>query len=216
MNRRDFVAGSSLVATGSLAGCLDFILGDGPAEFSAGPARVRQDALDETGYQLDDRSSIDIEREFEVGDESREVVITNSRANYDKAVSAGPLDDIRAAVFSILTTRQASVLGREFNPVAEMSPRRLLEFVQDRHGNLDDLEYEDESEVTVANETTTQEVFSGTSSIEGVTVEIRLHVTEAVELGDDLAVTVGVYPELIPQEEENIYELMAATESGED
>ena len=216
MNRRDFVAGSGLVAAGSLAGCLDFILGDGPAEFSAGPARVRQDVLDETGYQLDDRSSIDIEREFEVGDQSREVVITNSRANYDKAVSAGPLDDVRAAVFSVLTTRRASVLGREFNPVAEMSPRRLLELVQERHGGLDDLEHEAETEVSVAGETATQEVFSGTSSIEGVTVDVRVHVTEAVELGDDLAVTIGVYPEFVPEEEDNIHTLMDAVESGED
>lgn len=215
MKRREYIAGAGLVGIGSSAGCVDFLLGNGPAEFSAEPARVQEDALTETGYQFDDRTTFEIEREFEAAGESREVIVTNSRANYDKSISAGPLEDVRGAVFTVLTTRQASVLNQEFNPVAALSPRRLLELVQSRQSGLDGLEHQEEGTVTVHGTDTTQNIFVGTSTFGGQSVDVRIHVTDAVEMDDDLAVTVGVYPELVPAEEENIYRLMGAIMPGE-
>jgi hypothetical protein len=215
MRRREYIAGAGLVGIGSLAGCVDFLLGDEPAEFSAEPARVREDALTETGYQFDDRTTFEIEREFEVAGESRTVIVTNSRANYDKSISAGPLEDVRGALFTVLTTRQASVLDQEFNPVAALSSRRLLELVQSSQSGFDGLEYQEEGTATVYGTDTTQNIFIGTVTFGEQSVDVRIHITDAVEMDDDLAVTVGVYPELVPAEEENIYRLMGAIMPGE-
>ena len=130
-----------------------------------------------------------------------------------------PVDENQeAAVFAALTTPQVRVLGRTFNPVADMSSEELADMVQDHYEGLDDLEYVGEQSGTVAGESTTIGELEGEATLadEGMSVDLTLHIAEAVESGDDLIVGIGGFPtELREEEEPNILALMEAIEHPE-
>lgn len=212
VGRRAVLTGASTVGIASIAGCLDLITGENPVEFEAAPSRVASAALDDTGYELAEVEEVIIEREFEAAGETREVVVTNVQAEYEKAIDMGPLGQQEGAVFTSLTTPQVRVLGQEFNPVAEMSTEELAEMVQDQYDDIRDLDHEGDSEVTIHGETTTQSKFRAEATLAGDAVELFLHISEAVEMGEDLVVTVGGYPDLTPEEEDNILHLMESVE----
>lgn len=199
-----------MTATGT--GCLGVLTGEEPAEFEATPSSVAQAALDETGYEAAGVEEVVIEREFEAAGQTRDVVVTNYQASYEKAIDMGALGRQEAAVFTSLTTPQVRVLGEEFNPVAEMSSQELAEQVQNQYDEIRDLEHQEDAEVTINDETTTQSRFLAEATLAGEAVELNLHISEAVELGDDLVVTVGGYPTLAPEEEDNVLQLMAAVQ----
>lgn len=213
--RRTFTASAGMGVLTGLAGCLDIITGDGPVEFTASPSRVAQSALDETGYESSGTEEMVIEREFEAGGQTREVVVTNVQASYEKTISMGPLGEQEGAIFTSLTTPQVTVLGREFNPVAEMTTEELAEMVQENYDDIRNLEHQEDADVTINEETTTQSKFLAEGSIGGGAVDIYLHISEAVEMGEDLIVTVGGYPDLTPDEEAHILSLMQAVEPDE-
>lgn len=211
VGRRSYLRGlGALTALGTTGGCLGVLTGEEPAEFSAAPSTVEQGALDETGYEAAGVDEVVVEREYEVADQTRAVVVTNYRAQYEKAIDLGPLGEQRGAVFTSLTTPRVNVLGREFNPVADMGTAELAEMVQDQYDGIDDIEHVEDGEVTIDGETTTQGKLGATGSLQGEPVDLYLHVSEAVELGEDLAVTVGGYPQVKSDEEENVLRLMEA------
>jgi hypothetical protein len=184
-------------------------------EFGASPSRVSQGALDSTGYERSDQREIELEREFEAGGESRTVVVTNVMTEYHKAVDMGPLGEAQGAFFSSLTTPQVEVLGQEFNPVRELSTKEIAEMVQQQYNAVEDFESEDETEILIQGKSTTQTKFKAAGAFDGSQVDLFVHVSEAVEMGDDFVVTVGAYPELLPDEEENILSMMEAVEPDE-
>lgn len=220
--RRGLLAATGAAIAGGAAGCLDAIpfLGDEPIEFEATPASVPDSALDATGYEAHTTEEVVVERTFEAGGQRQDVVVTNWQAEYDKAVDLGevglPVDRrLRAAVFTALTTPQVNVLGRTFNPVADMDSEELAEMVQDRYEGIEDLEQVGEEQATVGGQSTTVGEFEAQAELveAGVTVDLALHVAEAVESGDDLLVAVGAYPRpLGRREEEHVFTLMEAVE----
>lgn len=211
ISRREYLAAGTVGVFAGVSGCLDFIR-DETLEFSASPSRVSQDALDATGYELKEQSTMEHEQVFEAGGESRDVIVTNVLTEYHKAIDLGPAGEAEGAFFSSLTTPQVEVLGREFNPVAEMSAEELAEMVQDQYEGIENLRTVEETEISIQGNETTQTKFRADAAFEGSPVELFLHVSEAVEMIDDFVVTVGAYPELIPDEEENILGMMRAVE----
>lgn len=214
-SRRRYLAAAGATAIAGLSGCLDFITG-GAAEFEASPSRVPQSVLDETGYELDGVSDQEIERTFEAGGESRDVVVTNKIAEHHKSVSiveAG-LDDADAAVFTSMTTPQAEVLGESFNPVEDMSAREIAQMVQQQYELAANPSQENEQTVTINGEETTMTKFRADARFQGNPVELFMHITEAVELGDDFVVTFGGYPTVLSGEEANIVQMAEAVEQG--
>lgn len=119
VSRRRALAAVGGVALGGLAGCtaLDVATG-GPAEFAAGTATVSDETLAETGYERNEVTDQTVSREFEVGGQTREVRVTNTVAEYDKAVELFG-ERYRAAVFAAVATPQVEVLGQAFNPIAD-------------------------------------------------------------------------------------------------
>jgi len=107
-------------ALAGLAGCtaLDVATGE-PAEFTAGTATVADAALDESGYELNEVTENTQTREFDVAGSTREVRVTSTIAEYDKAVELFG-ERYQAAVFAVLTTPRVEVLGQAFNPVGEL------------------------------------------------------------------------------------------------
>lgn len=210
-DRRSFLTTAGGLGLAATAGCSELLFGDA-AEFEASPSRVPSAVLADTGYELDEHSEQVIERSFEVGDQSRDVVVTNKLAEYQKAVDLGPLGEGEAAIFTSLTTPQVEVLGQEFNPVEDMSTADLAEMIQDQYDEIGNLRREEEGDVIINGEATTQTKFRADGGFDGSPVDIFVHVSEAVEMGDDFVVTVGAYPELTPAEAENIIAMMEAVE----
>ncbi len=211
-SRRAYLAGVG--ATAGLAGCLDFITG-GPAEFEASPSQVPDNILSETNYELNGVSDQEIEREFQAGDQSRTVIVTNKIAEHRKSVQLPALGDADAAIFTALTTPQVEILGKTFNPIEDMSSRRIARMVQKQYDSVAAPSEESSGKVTINGEETTQTKFRADAQFEGNPVELYLHISEAVELGSDFVVTVGGYPTTLPGEEQNVLTLMQSVqESG--
>jgi len=221
MKRRDFLGATAVAVVGSTAGCsaLPFV-GDDPIEFEASRATVPGSVRDETGYEEHEVVSNVIERTYEVGGQTQNVLVTNWQAKYDKAIEPGgenlPVEErIRAAVFTVLSTPQVSVLGQSFNPVEDMSTRELAEMVGDRFDSIDNLEQVGESAALVAGQETTAGDFTADAELADTdfTVELNLHITEAVEAGDDFLVTVGAYPRRVRDiEEDNVFTMMESVD----
>lgn len=210
MNRRTIVVGGAGIAA-AMAGCIGVIRGE-PLEVTASALSVPAAVLEETGYEFVDLREVLIEREFEVLGRTQEVRATNHQAEYEKAVDAGPLGSIRGAVFTALSTPSVSILGREFNPVGDMSHEELAEMVQDQYDGIEDLSREGSETVTVAGTETEVGIFTARGEHTGDLLDLYLHISEAVPLGEDLVVTVGAYPEMV-EEGENIRTMMTAVES---
>jgi hypothetical protein len=107
------------------------------------------------------------------------------------------------------------VLGQSFNPVAEMSSADLATRVQDRFENIQNMEQVGEETTQVAGSSTTVGEFEADAELAetGATINLTLHVAEAVEIGEDLLVAVGGYPtELASQERDNVFTLMDAVD----
>lgn len=206
----------------STAGCVDRLpfVGDEPLEFSADPASIRESVLTETGYDEHEIEAVVIEETFAAAGQTQEVLVTNWQAEYDKAIDLGelplPTDDrIRAAVFTALTTPQVSVLGQTFNPVADMDSQELAKMVQDQYEEVDELEQVGEESVSIVGESTTVGEFEGEATLEGegISIDLTLHIAEAVESGDDFLVGVGGYPtQLRVQEQPNVFSMLEAIE----
>lgn len=214
ISRRGFLAAGTAGALAGFAGCLD-LLREERLEFAASPPRVSGDALDRTGYELNERSETEIEREFEVGDSSRKVLARNVTTEYRRPIDMGPIGQAEGAVFSAMTSPQVDVLGRTFNPVEDMSPQALARMVQSQYVGISNLSEQSETEVTIQGQTTTQTTLKGDAAFDGSQIELFVHVSKAVEMGDDFVVTVGTYPELTPDEGENVLAMMEAVEPDE-
>ncbi len=215
MNRRTFIAAVGASGVGSIAGCLEVIRGEEPLELSASPASIPSSVVDETGYELERQREVVIEREVEAAGQTREIVVTNQQSEYQKTVSLGPLGKQKAAVFTALTTPQVNVLGREFNPVANMSTRELAEMVQEQYEDMRSMEPVEDSDITINGESTTQSKFRAEAKFAGETIELFFHISEAVELNEDLVITVGGYPTVLPNEEQDILMLMRSVMPSE-
>lgn len=215
MHRRDFLAGLGVTLTAATAGCTS-LLGDEPITFEAAPASVPEPVAEGEGYELEETDSQVIERTFEAAGQSQTVEVTNRTAEYEKAVDLGPLGELRAAVFTVLSTPQVSVLGRTFNPVDDLSSEELAEEIQDRYEEIGDLEVEHEAPVTILGTETTQTKFAGEIRMEtGDRLDVYLHVSDPVESGDDFVLAVGGYPQQLPGEEDRVTTLMEAIEHEE-
>lgn len=220
--RRAILRTTGVAIAGSTAGCLDTVpfLGNEPVEFEATPASVPDSVLQDTGYEERKQEDVVIERTFEAGSRTQDVVVTNWQTEYDRAVDLAeariPVDRrLQAAIFTVLTTPQVDVLGRSFNPVADMDSDELAETVQDRYEGIDDIQRVGEREAPLAGRSTTVGEFEAEAELieAGATVDLTLHIAEAVESGDDLIVGVGGYPRILgDRETENVFTLMDAVE----
>jgi hypothetical protein len=210
--RRRLLTGIGSAISIAAAGCLGVLTGEEAAKFSASPIGVAATTLDDTGYEGPEITDVVIEREFEVMGQTREVHVTNYLAEYEKAIDMGPLGEQRCAMFSALPTPKAEALVRQFTPVADTSNRELAEMIQDNYEGIDDLTHESDDTITILDQETTHSRFTAKAEFDGTNVDIYLHVSEAVEADDDLAITVGGYPQLLQRERDNIVRLMESVD----
>lgn len=202
-------------ATAGLGGCLDFVTGKDPATFEASAATVAEATVEDTGYEHQGTRSDTVTREFEAGGESRSVEVVNRLAEYDRGIDVPAVGRARGAVFTALSTPQVEVLGRTFNPVADMSTDDLAAMVQQRYDRIEDLSRESSRDVALLGETTTATRYAGEARLvdSGVTVDVYVTVTEPVEAGSDFVLAFGGYPRPI-DERESITAMIEGIEHG--
>ncbi|ELZ25405.1 DUF6517 family protein [Natrinema limicola] len=212
MNRRSVLAGLGVTGLASLSGCLGLV---GLDEHESSPAGVMTTAREETGYEQTAIEPLTVERE--VGPTNETVTVTNYMTTHEKAVDMGPLGRQRGAIFNVLTTPQVSILGRELNPIEEMSTQELVTLVRQNYDGIGNIEHQDDTDVTVLEQSTTQSRFTADAEFNGQDVSVNVHITEAVEANEDLLVTIGVYPEYVQRfEESNITALTEAVTTDVD
>ncbi|OYR67332.1 hypothetical protein DJ79_09205 [Halorubrum ezzemoulense] len=214
VTRRRALAAGGAVGLASLAGCtaLDVATGDGPAEFAAGIATVADATLSESGYELNEVSDETISREVEAAGQTREVRVTNTVAEYDKAVELLG-ERYQAAVFAAVTTPQIEVLGRALNPIAEMGTRERAELILSRFENVGGLERGSEYSTSVLDTDAAVVVYTVDAEIEGtgVTTELELHIGEPVGVEDDFVLPLAAYPAAF-SDGENVRRMMNGVE----
>lgn len=205
MNRRAFLASTGVLAGTSIAGCSQ-LTGDEPLVFEATPASVPSSVLEGTGYEENEIRDIEVDRTFEAGGQKREVVVTNWVAEYEKKVDmeVGPQDDQRGGVFTALSTPQIEIVGREFNPIADMSNEELADRVQDQYDGVENIEADKEESITVLGETTTRTRFTAEAQLGETDVDVYLHLSNPVESNEQFVVGVGGHPQLLSEEGDNI------------
>ncbi|AEH37282.1 DUF6517 family protein [Halopiger xanaduensis] len=206
MQRRSFIAGLGIGGLAALSGCLGVI---GMDEHTSTPAGVDPGVREDAGYEAPTLEELVVERAVGTDAYSETITVTNHQTQYEKVVDMGPLGEQRGAVFSVLSTPQIELAGRQFNPVEEMSTTELVELIASNYEGIGNVTLEEEAAIQVLDQATTRSRFTADAEFEGRSVEVDLHVTEAVETDSDLLVTVGVYPQrLRSQEEDDVLALM--------
>lgn len=207
MKRRTLLAGVGTAGLASLSGCLGLI---GMDEHESSPAGVDSGTRESTGYDQTGIDEVGVERDVGIGPLSSEIRVTNYVTEHEKTVEMPPpLGERRGAVFMVLSTPKIGLLGRNFNPVEDMSAEELFDLVTSNYEGIGNVETEAESELEMLGETTVQTQFSATAEFDGRELDVYTHVSEAVETEEDLIVTIGIYPQILAsQEESNVLDLM--------
>lgn len=205
-------AALALGGIGATSGCLGVITGSEPAEFSANLASVPDSTLESTGFEEYRVEPLEITREFEAAGQTREVVVTNQLAQYDKAAEVFG-ERLRASLFVALSTPAVEIAGRTFNPVGDLSTRELAQRMLTRYDDVQNLSQEGEDTVSVLGTDTTVGLFTADATVaQNVTTEVTLHVAEAVRSGPDFVVAVGAYPSMLSDQGDDVRTMLRAVD----
>lgn len=199
------------------SGCIGFLLGNEPLEFSASNATVGDEALSDTGYEIDNSTTLVENRSVEnLGDRR---VVAESHVNvYSK--SDRFLDEQRqVGMFAVVSVPEVEVLGRSFNPVEDMSNEEMLDrFQSEMSDDYQDANFtaEETKQVDgVLGERANVTRFTGTTEFDGEEIEIAVYVTKVKHEGDWI-VMLGAHPTQRPEEEFNVEQLMQSVEHDGD
>lgn len=206
MRRRSLLATTAALAATS--GCLDVLTGEEPLERAASPARVPESARSETGYELADASSEELDREVTVAGQTRQVRAVNELVEYHRTVDLGPLGERKLAVFATVATPAFEIAGQVMSPVEEWSNRKLALQVQNQYDGLEVGEATGSRTVETLDTTMELSQFAGAATVaDGTSVDVNLHVG-TVRHDADFVLPVGVYPQRLSGEAETIAELV--------
>jgi hypothetical protein len=211
---RRLLAGSGTLGLASLAGCsaLDFALGNESLSFEADRAIVDEATLAESRYSESTRTEDTITRTFEVADQTREVEVTNKITEYDRGFSILG-QEYRWATFTVLSTPKVEILDEAFNPVADMSTDDLVALIQDRYDQLGNIERDSTRSVDHLGESVEVVRYraEGRFTEADIELDLTLHITTAVPVGEDFVVCFGVHPRQV-DETDSINTLLGGVE----
>ncbi|WP_135363109.1 DUF6517 family protein [Halosimplex halophilum] len=197
------------------AGC-GFITGQSALAFSASPATASDAALSETGYEERAVTNATVTRNFSAAGQTRQVEVTNRQARYERAVDLGPLGSQRAAVFVTFASPEVEVATRTFNPISDMSTREVLRQFESQYEGLSVGDHVENRSVRALGSQRTLEQFEGTATLSGSEVDVYVHAAKFRHEGD-YVVAVGIYPQRLDGEAENVVTLTEGLEhDGED
>lgn len=212
-SRRQLLSAVGAVGVAGLSGCIgtDLLFGDG-TEFNAEAAIVADASLSETGYEEYQQTAFDITRTYEAAGQQREVRVTNQLVEYDRAIEILG-QRIQGAIFTVLSTPKVDILGRTFNPIGEMETDELVAELQSRYEQIRSVQRDSTRTQTVLGQTVevTRYRAEAQPTDFNFTVDLTLHVTAAIDAGDDFVVCLGAHPRLI-DETDTVNELLGGVE----
>ncbi|WP_049990831.1 DUF6517 family protein [Natrinema salifodinae] len=214
-SRRSLLAAGATGTLALTAGCLDFVLGNGPLEFDADRVAPSDDALEETGYDETDASEESIERSVELsGGVEREVRASVWTSVYTKEVEYGG-QKREGAAFAAVSIPGMEVMGRSVNPLDDMSNKDLLEEFLNQaageHGEIRRIQHEESFDLEILDDGREVDTFVGESDLEGESIEVEIKVASFDHEGD-LLVLLGTYPKQLTAESANAEVLMESAE----
>ncbi|MFC7142439.1 DUF6517 family protein [Halosimplex aquaticum] len=212
--RQALVALAVVLATVT-AGC-GFLTGQKPLTFSAEPATVSDDVQSDTGYEEQAVNESVVTRNVSAAGQTRQVEVTNQQARYERAVDLGPLGSQRAAVFVTFASPEVEAVGQTFNPISDMSTRDILQQFESQYEGLTVGDHVENRSVRALGRQRTLQKYEGTATLAGSEVDVYVHAAK-FRHGEDHIVAVGIYPQQIDGEEENVVALLRGVEhdSGE-
>ena len=165
LTRRKALLTAGTTLTALLSGC-----GATQQEFSftATPGRITQQVLSNAGYNPDQQEEIIQQRTVEAAGQERDVTVTNYLRTYTRSISQRGIS--RELVAAIFTSPSISIVGQQFNPLADLGLKELLERTQGRFSDYDAPQLQ---EVTR----------SGEFSIQSLATETTVGVFSAVTAG---------------------------------
>lgn len=194
------------------SGCVGFLSGEKALTFDASKATANEQTLSDTGYEKDTVQDQTINRTVEAAGQSRNVSVTNWIARYDKQVDMGIAGEQEAAVFVALSTPQAKVLGKPFNPVGDMESRELLKKFQSKYDNIRNVREVNAQNTTMLGTETEVTKYAATMRHQsGIEIDMYIHVTK-VEHEDDYVIALALYPQRMDGETQNVFKLIETLE----
>lgn len=207
--RRTLAAIGGSAAIGS-SGCLRLLTGERTVEVAAKPARGSTAAARETGYELDDLNDESVSEVFEVAGETRKVEASNWVATHEKTVDHPAIGPADMGVFAVVSTPSVEVAGQEINPVGGYDNDALVDLLADEYDELavDDEAVESFSQDVLGEEVTVS-VFEGDARFDDQSLDVFVHVGSLLH-EDDYVVSMGIYPQALPEEREKIETMTAS------
>lgn len=207
MRRRAFLTAVP-AAVAATSGCLGVLTGDEALERKASPARIASATVDDTGYELADSYSQELEREVTVSGQTRQVRAVNEFAEYHRSVDLGALGQQKYAVFAVVSTPAFEFGTETMSPVEDWSNRKIAEQIQQQYQNLEVGAEIDQRSVATLSTKMPLSTFEGTATFDGNNgIEVYLHVGK-VNHGSDFVFVVGVHPRKLPDESETVRRLV--------
>ena len=212
-SRRTVLAAGATGALALTAGCVDFVLGNGPLEIEAERAAPADAVLEETDYEEDEIEQETVEESVDVGVE-RDVEATVRSSTYAKEITFRDTED-DGCFFAAVSIPDVSVAGRSFNPLEEKSNEELLaEFRDELEGeydSIDDLTHRESFGLEVLGDGRPVDVFEGETTYAEERIDVDVAVTSFAHEGD-LLVLIGTYPAALAGEGANVEELMESVD----
>jgi len=223
LSRRRLVAGSGLLAALAVvvvvlalvpAGVLGLVADD-TATLTGTPATPDNATLNETGYRLNDSSTLTVERQLSIGGQRRTLVVNSPQRVYRNNVTVSN-GTVTSGMFATASTPAIDVAGSARNPIAGESHREILGRFQSNLGVGGDnatIENVTTHEAVLAGKRTTVTEFRTNLTVDGERREFALYVTKARSNGD-IVVAVGGHPTAFPDERVAIMRLLYSVETG--
>ncbi|WP_411963587.1 DUF6517 family protein [Haloferax sp. YSMS24] len=206
------LAALALTALVLTSGCLGVLTGEESLRFESDPAATDATAASSAGYETNGTRTLEVNRTFSVAGQERRVVASNHITTYEKTLDLGFFGEAKLGVFTVISTPAVEVAGETLNPIGDYSNDRLVRLVQSEYQGLSDVEQVSSRNVQILGEQANVTKYSATATVaNNQQVDVFVHVTK-VRHGDDFIVSVGVYPQQLGGEEDNILELMRAIE----
>ncbi|MDZ7747337.1 MAG: DUF6517 family protein [Halobacteriales archaeon] len=197
MDTRRIIAVVAVAALVTLSGC-GFLLGNQALTFNASPVAVDDSTQSQTGYDEIRRTSLGVERSFQVAGQTRNVSVTNYLAEYGRTAET-LFSDQQIARVTVLSSPKVDVLGQSFNPLDNLSDRQLAQRFQEQYGSLNDLQFQSNRTTSILGSERTVSKFTAQAQMEGTSVDVNVHIS-TFEDGDDYIIAVAVHPQQIDEQ----------------
>jgi hypothetical protein len=193
------------------AGCSGVSLGTDRIEFDAGQTVVEESVAADAGYELLESKTEEINETVSPAGHEMEVVVRTHVASYEK--SGGPGGTAAPATVGVVAMPDASVAGRNLNPIAGMNETELLERFATEDGGSTEFEKQERYTVRTLGGEADVTIYRATST-DGDRPDAYVHLLrDSPADSDDVVLAYATYPvQTDDVERENVEKMLSSLE----